>query len=370
MKIFLGFVKKEFFHIFRDRRTLIILFGMPVVQIILFGYAITNEVRKVRIAIVDPSRDPSTLQLTHRLMASGYFKSQINLFSNTRGQVDQAFRQGKIKMAILFESGFAQKLRRQGKASIQIQADASDPNMASTLINYATAILLEPDPSPGNGPAPPMEIHTRVQMLYNPDLKSVDQFIPGLMTLILMLVSAMMTSITIAREKELGTMEILLASPLRPGVILLGKVVPYLVLSFVNAAVILGMGVFVFGVPVVGSLVLLTLECTLFILCSLSLGIMISTLTSTQQAAMMISMAGLLMPTVMLSGYLFPIESMPALLRGIAQFIPARWFIVILKNVMLKGTGLAGVWKPSLILLAMTALFTGISIKKFKIRLS
>lgn len=368
MRTFGVFVKKEFIHIFRDRRTLLILFGMPVIQIILFGYAITNEIRNAGVAILDNSRDERTLELTDKLLSSGYFKKVMDASSTS--DVLAAFKRGRIKMAIVFQPRFDYHYIHDGKATIQLLTDASDPNTASTLTNYASSIIGDYGRPVQPGSAAPLQINTRLQMLYNPDLKSVYMFIPGLMTLILMLVSAMMTSITIAREKELGTMEILMASPLRPAVIILGKVVPYLVLSFVNAAMILVMGIFVFGVPVAGSLWLLTAECTLFIITSLSLGILISSVTSTQQTAMMISMVGLLLPTVMLSGYIFPLDSMPRFLQLIANLIPAKWFIIILKNIMLKGDGLGYIWQQTLILAAMTLLFIGISIKNFKIRLN
>ncbi|HVB02294.1 MAG TPA: ABC transporter permease [Chitinophagaceae bacterium] len=368
MRIFLVFVRKEFFHIFRDRRTLLILFGMPVIQILLFGFAITNEIRNARIAIMDNSRDEYTLKLSNKLLSSGYFQEVLN--ASSLHEISSSFRKGRIDMAIVFSPQFDYQLHHEGKASIQLIADASDPNTASTLINYATSIINNDASSHKPGIAPNMQIGIREKMLYNPDLKSVYMFIPGLMTLILMLVSAMMTSLTIAREKELGTMEILLASPLRPVMIIMGKGIPYLLLSAINATMILLMGMFVFGVPLVGNVFLLGAECTLFIITALSLGILISSVSSSQQTAMMLSMVGLLMPTVMLSGYIFPLDSMPVFLQVIANLIPAKWFIIIIKNIMLKGAGFQDVWKQTLILVAMTSAFIVLSIKNFKIRLN
>ncbi|ASZ13774.1 ABC transporter permease [Chitinophaga pendula] len=365
---FFVFARKECYHIFRDRRTLLILFGMPVVQIILFGFAITNEIKHAKIAVLDQANDHYSQQLTARLQASGYF----DVVQRLRGQqaITPAFREGDIKMTVVIPPGFTQDFFHKKEAQVQLLADASDPNTATTLVNYATVIITGYQQELSGQQALPLTIHTLVRMAYNPSLKSVFLFVPGVMTLILLLVSAMMTSITIAREKELGTMEILLVSPLPPALIIVGKVVPYILLSFINALVILGLGVTMFGMPVKGSLVLLLLECVLFVLTSLSLGILISTVTATQQAAMMASMMGLLMPTVMLSGFVFPIESMPKPLQIISNVMPARWFISILKDIMLKGSGLKDIWVQTVILFGMTLFFIGLSIRKFKIRLS
>ena len=206
-------------------------------------------------------------------------------------------------------------------------------------------------------------------MVYNAELKSVYMFVPGVMTVILMLVSAMMTSISITREKEQGTMEILLVSPLKPFQVIIGKVFPYIFLSVINAVVIVLLSIFIFNVPVKGSLFLLGFESILFIITSLALGILISTISATQQTAMMISLMGLMLPTILLSGFIFPISSMPLPLQVISNIIPAKWFIIIVKGIMLKGVDIVFLLKETLILFAMTLLFMGISVKKYKIRL-
>lgn len=368
MRQFFVFARKEFYHIFRDKRTLLILFGMPVVQIVLFGFAITNEIKNAEIAVLDQSRDYYSTRLVQQLEAGSYFKIDQELQS--RKAVEAAFREGRIKMVVVIPPKFGESFFHLHKAQVQLLADAGDPNTATTLINYARAIIGNYQQELNGPQTMPLIINTTVRMQYNPALKSVFLFVPGVMTLILLLVSAMMTSITIAREKELGTMEILLVSPLPPAMIIIGKVVPYIVLSFINALVILGMGIWLFGMPIKGSIVLLLLECALFVLTSLGLGILISTVTDKQQTAMMASMMGLLMPTVLLSGFIFPIESMPLPLRLLSNVMPAKWFIIILKDIMLKGSGLREVWPQSLVLCGMTLLFVVISIRKFKIRLS
>ena len=367
MKQFGIFIQKEFYHILRDRRTLLILLGMPVVLVLLFGFAITNEIDNARIAILDQSKGEMSQEITQRLVASGYFLIDENL--QEIAQIEQHFREGKTKMAVVFPSGIEEDKRRNLPTQIQLIADATDPNTATTLINYASAIIGRYVQDQGRGQAMPLQIHTEVKMLYNPRLKSVFMFVPGVMTVILMLVSAMMTSIAITREKELGTMEVLLASPLRPAMIIIGKVIPYILLALANTVVILMLGAFVFGMPIKGSLFLLALECLLFVITSLALGILISTRTESQQVAMLISLMMLMLPTILLSGFIFPIESMPLALQVISNIIPAKWFIIILKNVMLKGTGVEFIWKESLILGGMALFFIGASVRNFKIRL-
>ncbi|PSL48257.1 ABC-2 type transport system permease protein [Chitinophaga niastensis] len=368
MHQFLVFVRKEFYHIFRDKRTLLILFGMPVVQIILFGFAITNEIREAKIAVLDQSHDYYSRRLTDKLVASGYLITDQYLQSNN--QVETAFKAGEIKMVVVIPAKFGEDFFHQKKVTVQLLADAGDPNTATTLLNYATAIISSYQQELELQNNLPLTINTTVRMRYNPALKSVFLFVPGVMTLILLLVSAMMTSITITREKELGTMEILLVSPLPPAMIIIGKVMPYILLAFVNAVIILSMGVGIFGMPIKGSILLLLLECVLFVLTSLSLGILISTVTNTQQTAMMASMMGLLMPTVLLSGFIFPVESMPEPLQVLSNVMPAKWFIIILKDIMLKGAGLRDIWLQTGILAGMTLFFLGISIRNFKIRLN
>jgi len=367
MKRFKGFVIKEFYHIFRDYRTMVILFGMPFVQILLFGFAITNEINNAGIAILDNSKDAVTQKITNKLLSSGYFKLEKNL--SNYNQIEESFRKGKIKEVIVFENNFAKKLEKEKHAAIQIIADASDPNTASLLSNYTISIINNYQMEMIRNNKLPMQIDTGIKMLYNEELKGVFMFVPGTITILLMLISAMMTSISITREKELGTMEILLVSPLKPIQIIIGKVVPYIFISFMIAVIILVMGFTVFGMPVQGNLFLLMGECLLFIIMALSLGIFISTVTKTQQTAMMISMFGLMLPTILLSGFIFPIENMPLPLQIVSNIVPPRWFIIIIKGIMLKGVGIAHIWKETMIIAAMTLVFIGLSIKKFKVRL-
>lgn len=367
MQRFLAFLKKEFHHILRDYRTVLILFGMPVVQLLIFGFVITNEIKDAKIAIVDHSKDERTRQITDKILSSGYFILEQKL-SSARS-VDEIFQKGNIKEVIVFEQGFARKLERENQARVRIIADASDPNTAKLLVNYTSGIIRDYVAKAFKKAELSKNIITQTRMRYNERLEGAYMYVPGTMALILMLISAMMTSISIVREKEFGSMEVLLVSPLRPIQIILGKVAPYILLSFINAITIILLGLFVFGLPVHGSMVLLLAESILFITLALSLGIFISTISNTQQVAMFVSMFALMLPTVLLSGFIFPIENMPVPLQWLSTIMPPRWFIVIIKNIMLKGAGFAYVWKETLILLAITVLFIVLSIKNFKIRL-
>ncbi len=367
MHRFIAFVRKEIFHILRDWRTLVILIGMPIIQILVFGFAITNEINNARIAILDNARDHHSDVLINKVLSSGYFRLETYLDSPM--EIEGIFRKGKVKEVIVIENNFGTKLEKENKASVQLILDAADPNSATMILNYTQAIITDYQISQNQLMNLPFTIGVTAQMFYNQELKGAYMFVPGLISIILMLVTAMMTSISITKEKELGTMEILLATPMKPGVIIIGKVVPYLFLAFTNAIIVLLLGYFVFGVPVNGSLPLLLGEMVLFILTVLSLGIMISTITNSQQVALMISLMGLMLPTMLLSGFLFPIENMPLPLQIVSNIVPAKWFIIIIKTIMLKGLGFGFIWKESLILFGFMLFFLSISIKNFTPRI-
>jgi ABC-2 type transport system permease protein len=368
MKRFIGFVKKEFLHIFRDYRTLVILFGIPAAQILIFGYAVSMDIKNAGIAILDLSHDEITQKLSDKLISSDFFIKTGNLLNYN--EIDKLFKKGETKAVIIFEEGFGRRLIKDGKANLSIIADGSEPNTATLVTNYTMAIVNNfTAEMAGPGVLPPVAILPEVKMFYNPELKSHFMFVPGVITLILILICALMTSVTITREKEFGTMEVLLVSPLKPIQIILGKVMPYFILSIVNVILILILSWLVFGLPVKGSIILLLAESMLYILMSLTLGILISTVSSTMQQAIFISLIGLMLPTILLSGFIFPIENMPKIYDYVSMILPPRYFIVIIKNIMIKGTGILFVWKETLILIVMTLVFIGLSVKKFKIRL-
>ncbi|PKL84392.1 MAG: multidrug ABC transporter permease [Ignavibacteriae bacterium HGW-Ignavibacteriae-3] len=367
MKQLFTFIRKEFHHILRDYRTMMVLLGLPIVQLLIFGFAITNETRNSAIAVLDISKDEATQNVITKLESSRYFDIDRSLTSSQ--QIEQAFKNGRIKLAVIFQPNFQNELMHSNNAQIQLIADATDPNQASTLVNYASSIIMEYQSELNDQNKLPYTINTEMRMLYNPELKGAYTSVPGVMAMILLLISTMMTSISIVKEKELGTMEILLVSPMKPAMVILSKVIPYFIVSLVNIASILLLSVFVLGMPIQGSIFLLIAVTILYILCALSLGILISTATDSQLAAMLISLLGLMLPVVMLSGYAFPIANMPTILQVISNIVPAKWYIIMVKSVMIKGMGLAGIWKESLIIGGMTAVFLLISIKRFKIRL-
>ena len=338
-----------------------ILLDMPVLQIILFGFAITTELNHSRVAVLDPSKDAVTTRITERIDENRYFSVVKELSSAS--DIETVFRHDEADIVVAFTPDFDANLST-GEAGIQLVVDATDPNTGNMMAGYVQGIVGQALQS-GTQSSPIVQTH----LLFNPQMKSAYNFVPGVMGLILMLICAMMTSISIVREKETGTMEVLLVSPIRPIFIILAKAVPYLVLSCVNLATILLLSVYVLHVPVEGSLWTLSFLSLLLIAVALSLGLLISCVVQNQVAAMIVSGMGLMMPVMLLSGMIFPIESMPAVLQWISNIIPARWYIQAVKKVMIEGLGMAAVWHEALILSGMAALLIGLSLKKFKERL-
>lgn len=344
------------------------LFGLPVVQIMLFGFALTNEVKNSKIIIVDHAKDPATQKIIARIEASRYFEIEKEILNYK--EVEDAFRQGRIKLAVIFPPEFNNELLHQNEAYIQIITDASDPNTGNTLTNYVSTIISDYQSDLMALNSMPYRIVPEMRMLYNPELKGAHNFVPGVMALVLLLVCVLMTSISIVREKELGTMEILLVSPFRPILVILSKAVPYLIISLVNLIIILLLSIYVLGLPVNGSITLLFAVSTLFIITALSLGLLISTATNSQQTAMLLSLMGMLLPTLLFSGFMFPVENMPWPLQAISNIIPAKWYYIIVKDIMIKGLGFSSIWKETLILGSMTLFLLLMSLKKFKTRLA
>jgi ABC-2 type transport system permease protein len=363
-----SFIRKEAMHIFRDKRTLTVLFVMPLAQILIFGYVISTEIKDARIGVLDNARDYSSRQVIDRLVSSGYFMVQD--YYSGRRQIESALRRGDIQMAVVFSPDFGSSMQRPGGAQVQFIADASDANTARMLVNYAEGIVAGYEietTEVSNRRKVPLVVEAR--MFYNPSLRGVFMSVPGIMAMILILVSAMMTSISITREKEYGSMEVLLISPLKPWQIIVGKVAPYVLLSLVNAFSILVIGVLVFDVPMSGSYLLLTFVSLLYILLALSLGIFISTVAPNQMVAMFISLFALMLPTILLSGFIYPIDNMPVWLQWISHIMPPRYYIAALKDIMFKGAGLFVVWKEVLIMTGFLVTFLFLSIRNFKIRL-
>jgi ABC-2 type transport system permease protein len=371
MKALFGLLRKEVFHILRDRRTLIVIVALPVLQVIIFGYAIRTDVDHVRLAIVDPAPDPVTLALRARFSAAGVFE-EVAIVPRVDA-LEELFRRGTAQGAVVFEAGFAERLARGLPAGLMIVADATEPNTGSIVTAYATAVVQdfeqEADLAPRTAHSAPLRIVPTVRMRFNPTRASSNLFVPGLMAFVLTIISSLMTAISLTREKETGTMEALLVSPLRPWQIIVGKVAPYLLVGFASVVGVIVEARLVFHVPLRGSVTLLLAEGLVFILVSLSLGILISARTSSQRVAMMGALVGTMLPTMLLSGFIFPLESMPAILRAVSLIVPARWFVLLARSIMLKGVGLSYLWRPSLVLVVMAVLLLTASTRAFHERL-
>lgn len=368
MKRLLAFIRKEFYHVFRDQRTLLILFGLPVVQIILFGFALSSEVKNIGIAIQDNSHDVHTEKMIRKIESSSYFKVENPILNYT--DIENRFKDGSIKCAVIFPANFGSDVQRLGGAKIQVIADASDPNTATIVTNYLNAIVIDYQQQLNPSAKLNYQIIPELRQLYNEEQNGSLNFIPGVIALIFMIVSTALTSVSVVREKEMGTMEILLVSPFKPIMVLVAKAIPYLVLSIINFIIIILLSVYLLDVEIKGSFLLLFAESILFIITSLSLGLLISNVTDSQQTAMLISMMGMMLPTLLLTGFMFPLENMPWIFQAISHLIPSHYYYIIVKAVMLKGLGFSYIWKETLILAGMTILLLAVSLKKFKIRLS
>lgn len=351
MKQFISFIIKEAKHIVRDKRTMLILFGMPIIMMLLFGYAVRNDVRNVRTVIVMSNTDYVTQQAVDRLSASEYFT--ITQVVATPVEAEQAIRDQKADLAIVFGEDYASV-----HSSLQFIVDGADPNMAQQWTQYANAVITNPN----NG-------LVNTKLLYNPQMKSAYNFVPAIMGTLLMLVCAMMTSISIVREKERGTMEVLLVSPVRPILIIIAKVIPYLVLAFIILIVILLMANSLLGVPVQGSVFWIFVISTIYILLALSLGLLVSNIAKTQLVALLLSAMVLLMPIVMLSGMFFPIESMPKVLQYVSAIIPTRYYTSAMRKLMIMGVGVRQVMHEMIVLICMLIGLLGLSLAMFNKRL-
>lgn len=351
MKQFFSFVLKETKHIIRDKRTMLMLFGMPIVMMLLFGFAITNDVRNVRVVIVMSNTDNATQQVVDRLAASEYFT--LTRVVATPTEAEKAIRDQKADMAIVFSQDFASR-----KSGYQLIVDGADPNMAQQWTTYANAVINNTEAKAVN-----------TKLLYNPQMKSTYNFVPAIMGTLLMLVCAMMTSISIVREKEKGTMEVLLVSPTKPLMIIVAKLVPYLVIAFTILSIILLMSSFVLGIPIKGSLFWIYVVSTIYILLALSLGILVSTIAETQLVALLISAMLLMMPVIMLSGMMFPIESMPKILQYISAIVPTRYYISAMRKLMIMGTGIEEIYFEVSILISMLIALMSLALAKFNKRL-
>ncbi len=365
MKQLLTFVRKEFYHVLRDKRTLLILLGMPIVQVLLFGFALSTEVKNTKIGVLDHDKSQASTELISKINSNQYFEVDKNLSSIN--EAEDASKSGQIKMIVVIPDDFSENFLLGKKAQLQLITDGTDINLANQILNFMNNIILD---QYGQTTVQQMSgAIPEIRMLYNPQLKGAPNFVPGVMALILLIICVLMTAIAIVREKETGTMEVLLVSPMKPAVIILAKAIPYFILSMIILVSILVLSVTLLELPIKGNLLLLFLVSIIFIITNLLIGILISIMTDSQQNAMLISLVGTMLPTVMLSGFMFPIENMPVPLQVVANVIPAKWYYEIVKNIMIKGTGIEVIWKHIAVLTGMMFILFGLAVRKFKIRL-
>lgn len=351
----------------RDNRTLLIILGMPVVEILLFGFAIDMEVQDIRVAFYAPTPDAFTTGITERIRQNPYFNHQGNMYSME--EMDASMQKGELDLAVVFPQNLQESLVHSGEAAIQLLSNSSDPNRGSIATTYASAIIAKFQQEQTGLMQVPFQIQTENRMIYNPLMKSSYMFVPGIMGLVLMIICTIMTSVSIVREKERGTMEVLLASPLKQGTMIFAKTIPYMIISFVDFLIILILSYFILGVPVNGSLLLLFLVAIIYITLTLTYGLTVSTLVEKQVNAVIVSAITAMIPVLMLSGMIFPIDNMPGVLQAFSAIVPARWFIDAVRKVMIQGQGLMMVWKELLVLVGMTLSLLGITIINTKKRL-
>lgn len=362
-----AFMRKEVRHLLRDRQTLTILLLLPIAQLLLFGFAVRTDINQVRVVLVAPSPDAVSAALRTRFAHSGRFRLLPPLAHPD--SLDALFRAGQVDVGVFLEAGMASRLAAGIPTQVLIVADAVDPNTGTTMKNYASAIVRDWQSSLGAGAAA-VRLDTRMRMRFNPTLESVNLFVPGLIALILTMVTALMTAISLSREKERGTFEVLLVSPLHPWQIILGKVLPYLVLAMMNVVTVMMAAWLVFGVPFRGSITLLLTASMLFALVGLAVGVLIAAVTSSQLAAMLAALGGTMLPNTLLSGLIFPIASMPRVLQWLTNIVPARWFIEIVRGIMLKGIGISVLWPQLLVLTGMLVVLLALAIRKTSVRLA
>lgn len=349
------FIAKEFKHILRDRRTMLILVIMPVLLIFLLGFALSTDIRNVNVVFMSDTNDDVVQRIVNRIDMSEYFTVVGRVY--TTDEILHKMRSMETDVAVRFYRG-------QG---LQIVVDASNPNIAASEALYLQNIIYSQLAEEAD--MPQSRVASKIRMLYNPRMQSSFNFIPGVLGLILILICAMMTSASIVREKETGTMEVLLTSPVRPITMIMAKMAPYFLLSCVNIASILLLARFVLGVPLAGSLLLIILFAVIYTIMSLSLGLLVSTITSSQTTALIISAIGLMVPVMMLSGMMFTIESMPMFFRVVSHAVPARWFIDAMRKLMIEGLTFQYVLTDFIVLSSMTLLFLAVAVKKFNSRL-
>ncbi len=358
--------RKEFLHILRDERSLVIVFLLPLVMMVLYGYAITFDIKEVKLAVVDWDRTPASRALLSSFTAGRLF--QVVARPERATEIATLMRRGKIHACLVVPHGYQRDLQRQQRVAIQVHIDGTNANTATIVLNYVRMILSDLSVEL-NAPAGPLPFEVRPVVLYNPEQRSMVFVVPGLVAVLIMMICALLTSIAVTREREAGTLEQILVSPVHPVEIILGKVLPYVGVAIVDASSVVLFSVLLFGIPFRGSAVLLLLVSLVFVYASLSLGVLISSRATTQRAALMGAVTLTLLPSILLSGFIFPIRSMPRVLQALTYIVPARYYLRIIRGIMLKGVGFAYLWQDVLWLFAFGTLLLAVSVRRFRTRL-
>lgn len=359
-------IRKEVYHILRDSRTLAIIFLMPVIMVVLYGYALNMDITNIPLAVNDRDQTPRSREFVRAFTGSRYFT--VTEYVSNSAQIGELFRIRAARAALVIPRGFGASFGALPEADVQLLVDGSDPTYGQAVVNYSTAIAASYSLTGSVARLVPLEI--RDQYLFNPDLKSSNFIIPGLVAVILMMVCALLTSITLAREKETGTMDVLVVSPVRSIEIVFGKVIPYVVLAVLDAVFILGLAKLIFDIPLQGDLLLLLGLSIVYIYCALGIGLFISSIAKSQQVAMMAALVATIMPSILLSGFLFPIFSMPAPIRAVTYLIPARYYLEIIRGILLKSSTFGVLWAPALMLALIGTLLAVVAAFRFKTRVN
>ncbi len=367
-------MRREFIDVRRDRRSLILTFLYPISMLIMYGYGIRYDVDNVPLTILDYDHSPESRDLTEQMLRSGYF--HLVRWARSERELDRDLMTDASKAAVVIPREFAARIRAREPTTVQAVIDGSDANTATIAQGYLLAMMARYSSTVAASKsgalaaqlsAPPIELKSRIW--YNPELKSVNFIVPGVIAVIMMIVGAIMTALSIVKEKERGTMEQILVSPIRPLEMMIGKIVPYVIIAFIDLLIVVSAGYVVFHVPIKGSLLQLTVLSLLYLTSSLGTGVFVSTIANTMQNAMLAAIFLSLLPAILLSGFVFPIENMPVVIRFITYFFPGRYFVTAIRGVYLKGVGLSVLWPEALMLLCFSIAIVWLSASRFQEKL-
>jgi ABC-2 type transport system permease protein len=374
-KRLLSIIRKEFIHLWRDPRSLALMILLPVFLLFIYGYAVSLDVNNIPTALLDQDRTPASRDFISKFVNTGYF--QLEEYLGSESQFTDCLDSGRVKVIFNIPSGFSKKIKKSEQAQVQVLVDGSDPTWASSALAYISGIAQTYEQGLvkiafekmglREGLKPPIDLVSRIW--YNETLRSINFYVPGLICVILMQISATLTSLTIVSEKEQGTMESLVVSPLRRNELMLGKLIPYVLVAFADVLIITALAVFWFGVPFKGSFLLLVLSSLIFLTGAISIGVLISTNAKSSQEAMQLATLATMLPALLLSGFIFPIENMPWILQGISFFVPARYYLDILRGIFLKGVGMGCLWLEFLLMTVFSVLVIYASVTRFKKRI-